>query len=173
MSIGRIDIIAGDFEFGNASQFVRGDFLMKNTGSFSREKINIKESAGFEEITQENVTSFSGAAGGGLVGGVLLGPAGMLAGLVLGGKRDNVTFHFKFKDGREFIGTSSAKTFNLMKHALLASGLDRSDENKAKNLKKTNKLLHIILSVITFGLWLPIWLLLIAKNYAHNNKYKN
>lgn len=173
MSLGRIDIVAGDFKYGKESQYLRGQLLMKNVDSYLREKISIGEIADLEQITEENVTSFTGAAGGGIVGGVLLGPVGLLAGLVLGGKRDNKTFRCTFKDGRAFIGTSSAKTFNQLNHALMASSMSRSSENRERNLKKTNKWLHVFLSVVTLGLWLPVWLLLVLINYSHNSKYKN
>lgn len=172
MSIGRIKIIAGDFEHSNASQYLRGSLLMKNHGKFSREKISIREIAVLEEITQENVTSFSGAAGLGLAGGVLLGPVGMLAGLVVGGKRNNKTFRCTFNDGRAFIGTASEKTYNAISHIRMVAEMDPTDSNRQKNLKKTNKWLHIPLTIITLGLWGFIWLVLIGSNYAHNSKHK-
>ncbi len=121
MGLGRIDIIAGDFKKGKESQYVRGNFLMKINESFLRKKINITEIRRLEEASEESVISVGGAAGWGLAGNVLLGPVGLLAGLVLGGKGINTTFVCEFKDGRKFLGTSTTKVFNEIKKQFLAS----------------------------------------------------
>lgn len=58
----------------------------------------------------------------GLAGTVLLGPAGLLAGLILGGRGKETTFICVFKDGRKFIGTASSGVFvELQKHVLASS----------------------------------------------------
>ena len=122
MSLGRIEIIAGDFRKGKDSQFVRGKFLMKKEGKFIRETIPISELAKVEQATEEAVVSIGGAAGWGLAGGVLLGPVGLLAGLLLGGRGKDSTFICMFKDGRKFLGTASTSVFNdLQKHLLSKS----------------------------------------------------
>ncbi len=122
MSLGRIEIIAGDFKKGKDSQFVRGKFLMKKEGKFIRETIPISELAKVEQATEEAVVSIGGAAGWGLAGGVLLGPVGLLAGLLLGGRGKDSTFICMFKDGRKFLGTASTSVFNdLQKHLLSKS----------------------------------------------------
>ena len=40
-----------------------------------------------------------------MAGGALLGPAGLLAGLLLGGRREETTFVAKLKDGRKFLAS--------------------------------------------------------------------
>jgi hypothetical protein len=61
--------------------------------------------------SEENVKKLSGAVGWGAAGGLLLGPAGLLAGLLLGGKKTTVTFVAKFKDGRRLIASTNPKTW--------------------------------------------------------------
>ena len=121
MGLGRIDVHAGDFKKGNESQYVHGKFIMKNEGKFLREKIKPSEIARLEEASEESVVSIGGAAGWVIAGSVLLGPAGLLAGLVLGGKGKDTTFICEFKDGRKFLGTASSKVFNELKKQTMAS----------------------------------------------------
>lgn len=122
MGFGTIEIHAGDFKKGKASQFVGGKFLMKNEGKILREKILVSEVETLEEATEENIIKIGGAVGWGVAGGVLLGPLGLLAGLVLGGKGKNTTFICRFKDGRKFLATTSTKEYNnLRKHVLSQS----------------------------------------------------
>lgn len=121
MSFGTIEIHAGDFKHDKSSQFLSDAFLMKKPDKFLREKILPSEIETLEEANEENTVSIGGAAGWGLAGTVLLGPVGLLAGLVLGGKGKNVTFVCKFKDGRKFLGTTTAKTFNKIKKHVIAN----------------------------------------------------
>jgi len=51
----------------------------------------------------------------------LLGPAGLLAGLILGAKGKDTTFVCEFKDDRKFLGTASSKVFNELKKQTMAS----------------------------------------------------
>jgi hypothetical protein len=120
VGLGRIDVIAGDFKNGNDSQYVRGKFLMKHQGRFIRETIPVSQLEKIELATEEAVISIGGAAGWGLAGSVLLGPAGLLAGLILGGRGKDSTFICIFKDGRKFLGSASASVFNELQKELLA-----------------------------------------------------
>lgn len=115
MSLGRIDLQAGDFKPGLEHQYLRKKFLMKRKGRFFRESISVAEVIKLEIATEESVVSLGGAAGWGVAGGVLLGPVGLLAGLLLGGKGKDITFICAFKDGRKFLGKTSEKTFNELK----------------------------------------------------------
>jgi len=38
------------------------------------------------------------------------------------------------------------------------------------NKKKTGHVLHLILSIISCGIWLPIWLLVVLSNSLENSK---
>ena len=64
--------------------------------------------------TEENVKRVGGTVGWGLAGAAILGPVGLLAGLLLGGKGKDVTFIIKFKDGRKMLATTDSKTFTKL-----------------------------------------------------------
>jgi len=121
MSLHRINIQAGNFKKGLEHQYLRGKFIMKNEGKFFRESIPLSEVFTVELATEESVISLGGAAGWGLAGSVLLGPVGLLAGLVLGGKGKDVAFVCVFKDGRKFLGTTSENVFNELKNNIRAT----------------------------------------------------
>lgn len=119
MGLGRINMLAGDFKSGPGSQYAHGKFHMKRKGKFFREKIPSSEIEKIELATEETVISIGGAAGWGVAGSILLGPAGLLAGLLLGGRGKDTTFICVFKDGRKFLGTASSSVFSeLQKHVL-------------------------------------------------------
>jgi hypothetical protein len=100
-----INIHAGDFEKRPNHYYKNGKFYMRIKGKFFPEKIYSSQIAKLELATEESVISLGGAAGWGIAGTVLLGPIGLLAGLILGGKGKKVTFICVFKDGRKFLGT--------------------------------------------------------------------
>ena len=67
-----------------------------------------------ELASEESVKKIGGTIGWGAAGAVILGPVGLLAGLLLGGKKKEVTFVAKFKDGRKFLGTTDSKTYTKL-----------------------------------------------------------
>lgn len=68
--------------------------------------------------TKEEVKRTGGTLGWGLVGSIALGPVGLLAGLLLGGKGKDVTFILLMKDGKKMLATTDAKTFTkIQAHA--------------------------------------------------------
>ena len=64
-----------------------------------------------ELATKESVKRLGGTLGWGVAGAALLGPVGLLAGLLLGGKGKNVTFVCVFKDGKKILATTNNKTY--------------------------------------------------------------
>ncbi|ENZ8441970.1 DUF456 domain-containing protein [Klebsiella michiganensis] len=64
-----------------------------------------------EICTENNVKRIGGALGWGVVGGMLAGPAGIIAGAFLGGNKKDVTFIAEMKDGRKFMGTTDSKAY--------------------------------------------------------------
>lgn len=111
----KLNVHAGDFPTGKNSQFLNGIFLMDTgrTGwlGVKWEKIPAAELAEIEVATEENVKRLGGTVGWGVAGAVLLGPLGLLAGLLAGGRGKDITFVAKFKDGRKMLATASSKTF--------------------------------------------------------------
>lgn len=61
--------------------------------------------------SEDVVKKFFGTAGCGLVGGLILGPVGALAGLLAGGRKKEITFIARFRDGRKLLATTDSKTF--------------------------------------------------------------
>lgn len=107
----KVTVHAGDFLKGPSS-FMLGSFSFTTKEHYIiGETISGKEIDTIEIATEENVKKLAGTVGWGIAGGLLLGPTGLLAGLLLGGKKEEVTFVLKFKDGRKFLGTTDKKTF--------------------------------------------------------------
>ena len=65
-----------------------------------------------EEISEDNKVSVLGAAGWGAVGALALGPVGLLAGLILGGRGKAVVFAVSFDDGKRALVQTDKRTWN-------------------------------------------------------------
>ena len=112
-----IKVHAGDFLKGD-SQYSFGSFSLRtNKHMFLGETILVSQLESVDVASEENVKKLGGTVGWGVVGGALLGPVGLLAGLLLGGKKKQVTFVAKFKDGRKLLATTDSKTFTKLQAA--------------------------------------------------------
>jgi len=118
MALGLFEVHAGDFQKGKEHQFMAGKFTMKKKGKFFRQTIPVSEVEELEVASEENVKRIGGTVGWGIAGAALLGPAGLLAGLLLGGKGKDVTFVCKLKDGRKFMATAPSKVYQDITAAL-------------------------------------------------------
>jgi hypothetical protein len=105
---------------GQKVKFLAGDFG-KTTGEVGRGKLAIGgrvmplTSLGTVEIaTEESVKRAGGTIGWGAAGAVLLGPVGLLAGLLLGGRGKEITFVAVLRDGRKILGTTTSKGYQEM-----------------------------------------------------------
>jgi len=106
-----LQIHAGDFYEGKA-EFSAGEFFLKSRQSDGAvENICASKIEVLDVASEENVKKVGGTVGWGAAGAVLLGPAGLVAGLLLGGKKKEVTFVTKFKDGRKLIATADSKLY--------------------------------------------------------------
>lgn len=110
MSFGRFQIHAGDFKPSKEHQFVNNIFVMKNDRLFG-EKIHASEIERLEQATEESVKRLGGSVGWGAVGALVLGPIGLLAGLLAGGRGTDIGFVCVFKDGRRFMGIAPLKVY--------------------------------------------------------------
>lgn len=112
----KIIVHAGDFQKCKASiMFGIITFPWESGDGFSGgKKISIKELEEISPANEESVKRLGGTIGWGVVGATLLGPVGLLAGLIAGGRGKNVTFVAKFKDGRKMLATTDSKTFTKM-----------------------------------------------------------
>lgn len=106
---GKATISANDMAFSFTCAWAPGDGFLGKTHSFTKRDV--------EEVsiaTEENVKRLGGTVGWGVAGAALLGPIGLLAGLLLGGKGKDVTFIMRFKDGRKMLSTTDSKTFTKL-----------------------------------------------------------
>lgn len=105
-----IKILAGDLPEGNCN-YQLGQFQFGFLGSkvISDNELEIVEIA-----TEESVKRIGGTIGWGAVGAVILGPVGLLAGLLLGGKKKEITFVARFKDGKKIFASTDSKTFTKL-----------------------------------------------------------
>jgi hypothetical protein len=112
----KIDIHAGDFPKGKGSV---GFGVMiapwKPGNGLTGESIVLKgQLVSVEVASEESVKKVGGTLGWGIAGAALLGPVGMLAGLLVGGRGQNVTFVAMFKDGRKMLATTDSKTYTKL-----------------------------------------------------------
>ena len=106
-----INVRAGDFLKGHGS-FGFGSFVLRTEKNrILGETIRGSELELVETATEQNVKKLAGTVGWGIVGGAVLGPLGLLGGLLLGGRKKEVTFVAKFKDGRKMLATTDPKIF--------------------------------------------------------------
>ena len=120
MAFGVFKILAGDFKTGKHHQFVGKTFVLQSVGESKREDINIDQVETLEVASEDNVKKLGGTVGWGGAGAALLGPVGLLAGVLLGGKGKTVTFVCKFKDNRKFMATAKSKDFIKMQAAMFS-----------------------------------------------------
>lgn len=86
--------------------------LYHSTGIFSTEDYKIMENlVTLTQITEENKASFIGKAGWGLAGGLVLGPVGLLAGLLAGGNKKTVCCAFEMLPNYRFVAEIEAKAY--------------------------------------------------------------
>jgi len=127
-----VQIHGGDF--GRRRATVGRSLLGRNTlripqGLFRKPavvRLN-REVASLQIADASTVKSFAGAAGAGLVGGLVLGPVGLLAGGLAGGNRRSASFVCKLADGRRFVGTTDRRTFD--RHFMQFLGQEVAPEN--------------------------------------------
>jgi hypothetical protein len=120
---GTFQVHAGDFKKGSEHQFIDGKLLMKRSDKFLREKVTLDQLQAVEVASEESVKRFAGTVGWGIAGGLILGPVGLLAGLIAGGKGKNVTFICKLKDGRTFMATAPSRTFTELSAAVFGGSV--------------------------------------------------
>ncbi len=110
----KIKIHAGDFLEGNSKFELGALFLKTKEKKYMGECIHLTELETVNIASEENVKKVGGAIGWGAAGALVLGPIGLLAGLLMGGRKKDVTFVAKFKDGRKLLATTDNKTFTKL-----------------------------------------------------------
>ena len=113
--------LAGDFRKDGKHQFLAKDnlLLLQKAGWRPKfEKINLAEIETIEVASEESVKKVWGTVAGGAAGAVLLGPLGLLAGVLTGGNRKEVVFVCKFKDGRKLMAKCKNRTYQAIQEAM-------------------------------------------------------
>lgn len=82
--------------------------------------------ASVDVVTEENKSRVMSKLGWGSAGMMLFGPAGALAGLMLGGNRKEICFACQLKDGRKFLAVADAEIYQKFAAAAIASNLTSS-----------------------------------------------
>jgi uncharacterized protein with ACT and thioredoxin-like domain len=109
-----VNVLAGDFLEGNG-QYSLGSLVLKTKKHrFLGEKIPSDQLDTLDIATEENIKKMAGTVGWGTAGTIVLGPVGLLAGLLLGGKKKEVVFVASFKDGRRLMASTDGKTFTKL-----------------------------------------------------------
>jgi hypothetical protein len=114
----KVKVHAGDFIVGNGSFSFNSFTLKTKDHDFLGETIPANELDVLDIATEENVKRVGGTIGWSVAGAAFLGPVGLLAGLLLGGKKKQVTFVAKFKDGRKLLASTDSKTFTKLQAAI-------------------------------------------------------
>jgi len=91
-------VIAGEYKGAGVSGGLGGVLICKG---FSRIKLNKSNVESNELITDEHRKSAASGIGRGLVGGVLLGPVGMLGGAISAKNKGKYQIAIQFKDGKK------------------------------------------------------------------------
>lgn len=114
----KVTVHAGDFLKGTGS-FGMGCFTLKTKPEqFVGETILVSKLASVEPASEERVKKVLGTVGWGAAGALMLGPLGLLAGVLIGGNKKEVTFIATFKDGRKLLATTDSKSFTKMQAAV-------------------------------------------------------
>ena len=102
--------------FGKANKLQSIDLFLGNlTISYASEwgNPNVQNIAAkmtdCQVVTEENKVNFAGAAGWGVVGGLLTGGVGLLAGALLGGRGKATVCALQFDDGSQFLVSGKPK----------------------------------------------------------------
>jgi hypothetical protein len=127
----KIKIHAGNFKKG--SYFFSWGALHMLTDAHPIKGENIIDSLiEIQLATENNIKKMGGTIGWGVTGALIFGPVGILAGLLLGSKKKEITFVAKFSDNKMFLGTTDYKTFTALQ------GVSLENSNKLEISSKSN-----------------------------------
>ncbi|MDN7141123.1 hypothetical protein KC131_10720 [Pseudomonas sp. JQ170] len=108
----RLTVQSGDFLQGEG-EFRNGSLTLKTCRSPNPgEKIALTRIRDLIVANQESSRSLGSTLGWGVAGALVAGPVGLIAGLWLGGKEEEVTFLATFKDGRKLMAITDGKTWS-------------------------------------------------------------
>ncbi len=112
-------VLAGDWK-ADSPIAIKKSFLGKPVallmpkGTFSFETIHLRDLTSMEIVTEENKASIAGKLGWGAAGLVVLGPLGLLAGVLGGGNKRDRVMAISFRDGRKALVKGQAKEAEML-----------------------------------------------------------
>ena len=109
-----IKVLGGDWKESSPVAIRRSltgkfDALIITKGLFQTDKVKRDDLLSADIVTAENQTSIAGKLGWGAVGGVALGPLGLLAGVLGGGNKQTMVVAVALKDGRKVLLQGKSK----------------------------------------------------------------
>lgn len=110
----KIKLLAGDFGTSSATFHFGQLGMPRQGGGFLPESVPVTSLKSVDIATEESVKRVGGTVGWGVAGAALLGPVGLLAGLLVGGRGKDVTFVAEFHNGKRFMGTTDAGTYKKL-----------------------------------------------------------
>ncbi|MUP48606.1 hypothetical protein C3L57_05240 [Veillonellaceae bacterium M2-8] len=118
-------ILHGDLPNTTALLSIFGAFELsapRGTFTLKTDTYNLKNNiALLEKITEENKNKLFAKAGWGTLGELAFGPAGLLAGLLLGGHKKYITIAVQLKTQEKFIAECDTKTYKKFYNEYLKS----------------------------------------------------
>jgi hypothetical protein len=88
--------------------------LLMPKGVFSFETVALRDVATLEIVTEDNQASIAGKLGWGAAGLVVLGPLGLLAGVLGGGNKRDRVMALSTRDGRKALIKGQAKEAEML-----------------------------------------------------------
>ncbi|MGH1595477.1 hypothetical protein ACRBEJ_15935 [Yersinia proxima] len=113
----KVTVHAANFPYTEISISWGSIFIKTGAFQLSGECILGNKVATLDIATEDSVKKVGGTIGWGVIGGVLAGPVGILAGALLGGNKKEITFVAELDDGRKFMATTDSKSFTSLKAA--------------------------------------------------------
>lgn len=114
----KLTVHAGDFICGNGQFSLDTLYLRVAEHSSVAEGIPSHQLKFVEVVSAESINKIGRLIGWDDAAGSVIGPDGLLAGLSLGGRKNQITFAAKLKDGRKFLATTDNGTFTKLQAAV-------------------------------------------------------
>lgn len=148
-------VLAGDFIAESKGSFLKHNetlFLSSEAQPERGEIIPIEQVELLDVATEDSVRRVGGTVGWGAVGGLALGPLGLLAGAALGGKGKDVTFVATISDGRRLLAKTDHKTFEAIRAAHFGAA-SKTDKREITPGSASITVISRVISVAAFLLF--------------------
>ena len=127
MSIHTLTIHAATGKFSTGTGFITNtEFQLPVKGKFVQETITKHLVTELAIATEEKVKKLGGTVGWGAAGVLLLGPVGLLAGLLLGGRATRTVFTMRFLDGSAILASGNSQAYIQAQSLFMTGQADRA-----------------------------------------------